>query len=112
MVGVTALVGATMGVLNSMAVKKYKRFRDYCAKLMGETERGYVVNELRTSYQNYKGNGKGMPFSNNSAGQILRFDPRFYHSDYPEVWTVNGQDFMMYRWFLKPQYQSLYEDAP
>lgn len=94
-----------------MAVKKYKRFRNFCAKLMANTDEGYVVISLLAKYREEKG-GKGMPFSNNAAGQILRFDPRFYRSDHPVRWDESGQDFFMYKWYLKPEYQSLYEDAP
>lgn len=92
----------------SMKAKKFKRFRDFSAKLIQETGDDYVVAELIDKYithlqRNGRPGTKGVPNAL-AAGQALRWDERFEVLE--ESWQGHlGKGGMtVASWYLKPQY--------
>jgi hypothetical protein len=91
-----------------MKAKKFKRFRDFSAKLIQETGDDYLVVELIDKYISYQlSNGyrgtKGVPNAL-AAGQVLRWDERFEVLE--ESWQghLGKEGMTVASWYLKPQY--------
>jgi|TARA_Y100001938_G_scaffold150040_1_gene239341 hypothetical protein len=92
-----------------MLAKKYKRFRDFSAKLMRETLEEYHVDELITKYISHleKGRSKtatvGIP-TGKSAGQVMRFDGRFEIVEVRWLPHVGKAGQSQAMWFLKAEH--------
>jgi len=85
---------------------KYKRFRDFAARVLGEEDCGYTVITLIDKFIS-SGKKKGIP-NNTSAGQVFLRDERFYKGNLLR-WEESGTDYCMHEWYLNPLYQHLYD---
>ena len=91
-----------------MRAKKFKRFRDFSAKLIRETGDEYIVSELIDKYithltRNGRPGTKGVPNAL-AAGQVLRWDERFCWSETKWFGDVGKSGQKVCVWYLKPEY--------
>lgn len=95
-----------------MQVKKYKQFRDWCFRYMGNNgNEGYTSDTLTSLFQDYKksrnsGIIRGVP-NTASASEVLRRDSRFKRGEKTESYkdgNAGGEMWVSCRvvWFLNP----------
>ena len=91
-----------------MKAKKFKRFRDFSAKLIRNTGEEFIVDTLIDRYISHlKRNGRsgtsGVPNSI-AAGQVLRWDNRFIWTEVRWEGKVGKSGQAVCLWYLKPEY--------
>lgn len=92
-----------------MLAKKYKRFRDFSAKIMRENLEEYHVDELIQMYIAHLERGRstaptvGIP-TGKSAGQVMRFDGRFEIVEVRWLPHVGKSGQSQAMWFLKAEH--------
>lgn len=95
-----------------MQVKKYKQFRDWCFRFMGDDgNEGYTADTLASRYQGYKKSKgsksiRGVP-NTASASEVLKRDSRFKRGEKLHSYkdgNAGGEIWFSCRvvWFLNP----------
>lgn len=93
-----------------MKAKKFKRFRDFSAKLIRETGEEYIVEQLIDRYITHlRANGRGSMGTKGvpnalAAGQVLRWDERFVWNETKWFGEVGKAGCRVCVWYLKPEY--------